>query len=351
MRPKEKNINTVEDQIKAEALRLGFSLCGITTPEPPTHFNEYLDWLAQGNHGEMHYLATSHHLQNRKDPDRLMPEAQAVISLAWSYPIRQMSEVHESKSAWVAGYASGDDYHHWFPEKMKALGQYIKSVLGESIEFKAFTDSAPILERELACRAGLGWIGKNACLISPDIGSTFLLGEILLNYPLKPDEPFLQDLCGTCTKCIAACPTSCILPNRTIDSRKCLSYQTIENKGAIPVELRPLADHWLFGCDICQMACPWNKKTFTKLPSLPLIDFSIDQILELMSLTPESFKQQFGNSAFSRTKWKGVIRNMILFLGNSRTLSARAILQLFLQQNPDPDLLEIVYWAIARIEN
>ena len=159
----------------------------------------------------------------------------------------------------IASYAHGDDYHDILPARMKELVQFIEEQVGGPVQNRYYTDTGPILERDLAQRAGIGWIGKNTCLINPKQGSYFLLSEILLDLELEPDPPFTTDHCGTCTRCIEACPTDCILPNRTLDARRCISYLTIELKDDIPLELRDKIGDWVFGCDICQQVCPWNR--------------------------------------------------------------------------------------------
>ena len=165
----------------------------------------------------------------------------------------------EQTRGYIAAYARGHDYHMVIPERLKKLGAFIETQVGSALSYRYYTDTGPLLERDLAQRAGLGWIGKNTCLINPRFGSYFLLAEILLGIELEPDTPFTADRCGTCSRCISACPTGCILPDRTIDARRCLSYLTIENKDEIPLDLRPKLGNRVFGCDICQQVCPWNR--------------------------------------------------------------------------------------------
>ncbi|MFO3797403.1 MAG: tRNA epoxyqueuosine(34) reductase QueG, partial [Anaerolineales bacterium] len=241
---------TLEQHIKKEARRLGFDLAGITTPDPPPHFEAFLRWLEAGRHGEMAYLAMPRSLERRADPRRILPECRSIIVLAMRYPASRPPATPTCGQ--IASYAWGKDYHLVIEERLQALTEFIIAQIGHAVPYRYYTDTGPLLERDLAQRAGLGWIGKNGCLINPRYGSYFLLAEILLGLELAPDPPFPTDHCGHCTRCIQACPTHCILPDRTIDARRCLSYLTIENKGEIPEELRPQIGNWIFGCDICQ---------------------------------------------------------------------------------------------------
>ena len=219
----------------------------------------------------------------------------------------------------VAAYAWGDDYHLVIPKKLQALVTFIEEQLGQPIPNRYYTDTGPLLERDLAQRAGLGWIGKNTCLIAPQQGSYFFLAEILLGLELPPDPPFTLDHCGNCTRCIESCPTGCILPNRTMDARRCISYLTIENKNEIPPELRPLLQNWVFGCDICQMACPWNNRfaplagypAFAPRPGIPN-----PVLAEDMALSAGEFNQKFKDSPVKRAKHRGYLRNILSVIDN-----------------------------------
>ena len=187
---------------------------------------------------------------------------------------------------------------------------------------RVFTDSAPILERELGVRAGLGWIGKNSCLISPHVGSNFLLAEVFLDQELKPDYPFDKDHCGSCTRCIDACPTKCILPDRTIDSNRCISYHTIENRGEIPPEMMQKLGNWVFGCDICQMVCPWNKHLGLKSGSdVQEGILNLSQMLSILSMSDDDFEQMFKSTALMRARRSGILRNVLIRLERSQTTS------------------------------
>ena len=251
----------LKEEIKLKAQQLGFILAGVTTPAPPDHYSTFEAWLAQGRHGRMDYLARDRSRARRANPREIIPECQSILVLATPYnPPRARREPANDIAlrGQVAAYAWGDDYHDVLPARMKELVQFIEEQVGHSVTNRWYTDSGPILERDLAQRAGIGWIGKNTCLIHPKHGSYFLLSEIFLDLALEPDPPLRTDHCGTCTRCIEACPTDCILPNRTLDATRCISYLTIELKDDTPAELREKIGDWVFGCDICQTVCPWN---------------------------------------------------------------------------------------------
>ncbi|MGC8857043.1 MAG: tRNA epoxyqueuosine(34) reductase QueG, partial [Anaerolineae bacterium] len=244
----------------------------------------------------------------------------------------------------------GEDYHLVLPERMKQLVAFIEAQVGHPVPNRWYTDTGPLLERDLAQQAGLGWIGKNTCLIHPRHGSTFFLAEILLGLELEPDPPFPTDQCGTCTRCIQACPTQCILPNRTLDARRCISYLTIELKEDIPEELRGLLGEWVFGCDVCQSVCPWNRfaspadPAFAPRPGIPL-----PLLTEELGLTPQAFNQKFKRSPVKRAKRRGYLRNIAVALGNRSEENALPALRAALQ-DPDSLVSEHAAWAIQQIE-
>ncbi|MEI7802514.1 MAG: tRNA epoxyqueuosine(34) reductase QueG, partial [Bacteroidota bacterium] len=247
-------IRNATQQIKTEAARLGFDFCGIAKAEFLSDDARRLEnWLQQGMHGKMHYM--ENWFDKRVDPRKLVPDAKSVISLMLNYFPEEMQQKDLPK---ISKYAFGTDYHFVIKEKLKDLLSFINENIGE-VNGRAFVDSAPILERTWAQKTGLGWIGKNGMLINKNAGSYFFLAELILDIELYYDSLMTADYCGTCTKCIDACPTDAILPDKVVDGSKCISYLTIELKNEIPTEFKNKMDGWAFGCDVCQDVCPWNR--------------------------------------------------------------------------------------------
>jgi len=346
--------------IKDYARQWGFPLAGITSPEPPAHFDVYKRWLEAGHHGQMTYLAEERALNRRADPNQILPECRSILVLGIPYnnPASAESEARITNyqlpitnHGRIAAYAWGDDYHIVLPPRLEAIVRFIEEQVGHPVPNRWYTDAGPILERDLAQRAGLGWIGKNTCLISPQNGSYFLLAEILLGLYLPTDLPFTSDQCGSCTRCIDACPTHCIQPDRTLDARRCISYLTIENKVEIPVELRSQMGNWVFGCDICQIVCPWNIRfahqhgdpAFAPRESLPLPVLS-----EELALTPQEFNHKFKNSPLKRAKRRGYLRNVAVAAGNARDAACLPALE-HAQEDAEPLAREHAEWAVKQI--
>ncbi len=338
--------------IKNEARRLGFALAGITTPESPPHLPAYDNWLALGRNGSMDYLARERARSYRRDPRLILPECRSILVLAARYPDPKDAAATEEAGpiGHIAAYAWSRDYHLVLPEQLKTLAAFIEEQVGGPLLHRWYTDTGPILERELAQRAGLGWIGKNTCLINPKLGSYFLLAEMFLGIELEADAPFTADRCGTCTRCIEACPTSCIQPERMLDARRCIAYLTIENKGEIPPDLRPKLKNWIFGCDVCQMVCPWNyfatkehEQALTTLSGLPSPDLTSE-----LGLTAQEFDQKFKDSPIRRAQRRGYLRNITVALANSGDTAAIPALERALQ---DHELLirEHAVWALEQI--
>ena len=346
----------LKNKIKKKSRELGFLLAGVTTPEPPPHYSTFEQWLARGRHGTMDYLATERSRTRRADPREIMAECKSILVLAIPYSPSNLalsgtsaaSEVEaQGLIGHIASYAWGEDYHDVLPARMKELVQFIEEQVGGPVTNRWYTDTGPILERDLAQRAGIGWIGKNTCLIHPQHGSYFLLSEILLDLDLEPDLPFVTDHCGTCTRCIEACPTDCILPDRTIDATRCISYLTIELKDEVPTDLRDKMGNWVFGCDICQMVCPWNRFAQDGDPAFGDAD-PARPLTEELSLSAQEFNQRFKGTPVKRTKRRGYLRNVAIALGNTGDMHALPVLQNALQHD-EPLVREHARWAIEKI--
>ena len=347
---------SLTDNIKAEAEALGFFLYGVTHPGQPPHLQQYKNWLEAGRHGQMAYLSRPDSVAKRADPSLILKECQSILSLGvlYSSPLYQ-PDTHQAGEirGRVAAYAWGEDYHAVLPPRLERLAEKIAAILGRPIQHRRYTDTGPILERDLAQAAGLGWIGKNTCLISPHAGSFFFLAELLLNVEIEPDPPFLFDRCGTCRRCIEACPTGCILPDRTIDAGRCISYLTIENKSEIPIELRPQVGKWVFGCDICQEVCPWNLR-FARPAGDPAFaprpGISRPVLQDELKLTPRSFNQKFKASPILRARRRGYLRNVCVALGNQPDPDSVPILAEFLSSEPEALARSHAAWALGKIK-
>ena len=293
--------------IKEQAKRLGFLECGIAKADFLEEEAPRLEkWLQNGYHGEMHYM--ENHFDKRLDPRLLVDGAKSVISLSYNY---FPSEVQQEGSYKISKYAYGQDYHHIIKDKLRELLQLVNDEIGE-VSGRCFVDSAPVLERAWATKSGLGWNGKHSLLIQKQQGSFFFLAELIIDLELEYDVPFKTDHCGSCTRCIDACPTQAILPNNTVDGSKCISYLTIELKDAIPTGFEGQLQDWMFGCDVCQDVCPWNR--FSKpheeslfAPQESLLDMTKRDWQEL---TQETFSKVFKKSAVKRTKFSGLTRNI-----------------------------------------
>ncbi len=306
---------TLTEQIKRQAREMGLDLVGVTAAGPAQSHVRYVDWLARDYHGAMGYLARPDAVARRADLRALLPAARSVVVVAMNYYSPPVSRTGEGV---VARYAWGDDYHEVITAKLQELATFIQAETGRPVVHKICIDTSAVLEREWAVRAGLGWIGKNTLLIHPRVGSWILLGELLLDLELDYDAPFSTDHCGTCARCMAACPTHCILPNRILDASRCISYLTIELRGDIPADLRPFVGDWILGCDVCQEVCPWNRfAQATKEPAFAPRYAALD-LSELAAMSEESFRARFSHSAIRRARRAGLARNAAVVAANIR---------------------------------
>jgi epoxyqueuosine reductase len=332
----------LEPWIKAQAYALGFDLVGIAELGPAETGQAFDDWLAAGFAGEMDYMQRT--AGKRRDSRLPLPGARSAVVVGLDYGGR-------SPSGPVARYARGDDYHDVLLEKLRDLHSRIERRIGGGVKGKAYVDTGPLLERELARQAGLGWFGKNTNLINPRLGSYFFIGTLLLDCKLAPDTPFAEDHCGTCTRCLDACPTAAFVEPRVLDATRCISYLTIELRGEIPEELRAAIGERAYGCDVCQEVCPWNVRFARELraPELtPRAETGESDPREWLTLDDDSFRKRFRRSPMKRAKRRGLARNAAVVAGNRRNSEDIAALTRALD---DPELLVRAHakWALGRI--
>ncbi len=339
-------------QIKTWARELGFQQAGIAGVELPEDEARLREWLQRGYHGELEYMAR--HGTRRTRPAELVPGTLRVISLRMDYLPADAAEAQQvlddGRVAFISRYALGRDYHKLLRGRLKHLARRIEEAVGE-LGYRVFTDSAPVMEKALARNARLGWIGKNTLVLNREAGSYFFLGEIYVDIPLPPEEqPPVRNLCGSCTRCIDACPTGAIRGPYQLDARRCISYLTIELRGSIPEELRPLIGNRVFGCDDCQIVCPWNRYAQLSAEADFRVRHQLDRIslIELFGWSEEEFLARTEGMALRRTGYEGWLRNVAVALGNAppdddvvRALEAR-------QDHPSALVREHVAWALAR---
>lgn len=340
------NTQQILEKIKARAQSLGFCLCGVTRATDLTEYHRYVGWLERGDYGCMDYLNSEYHREKRRNPRNVAPWARSIVVLAWPYMLNRSTGAEPCGQ--IAGYVGDEDYHISLPRFLKPLMDELPLILGGEVRAQIFTDSAPIPERELAVDAGLGWIGRNSCLIHPEFGSSFLLVEIFLDQEINLSTPQINDHCGTCHRCVDACPTGCIRPDRTIDARQCISTWTIEDKGVFSEQQQALIGNRLFGCDICQSVCPWNKSEM-KVTPYPGGQMSVDEMVDLLSITETEFKSRFKTSALGRAKRFGLIRNFSAVLGNLNEKGATKSLEGLFATESDPLIQSVIGSALQRI--
>ena len=342
---------TLTQQIQRRAHELGFALVGITPAERSQTLQRYRAWLENGYAGEMDYL--ERHLPLKEDPRRLLAEAKSVISLAMNYYTLDPPEflAADPGRGQISRYAWGDDYHEVIRERLRQLVEFIRQRFAETEpDCRICVDTAPILEREYAQKARLGWIGKNTNLINWRSGSWYFLAEVLVNVQLTPTTEPLRGTCGTCTRCIEACPTDAIVAPNVLDSRLCISYLTIELKESIPAELRPKMGNLIFGCDICQEVCPWNSKATptTESAFYPREGNLAPALLSLVNMTQAEFSSRFKGSPIKRAKRRGFLRNVLVAIGNWGARKALPALEIALSDG-EPLVRSHAAWAVGQI--
>jgi epoxyqueuosine reductase len=318
--PDQVDYATLRDDIAREATALGFAQIGVTDLDLSAHEAHVRNWLARGFNGEMGYLERN--LEKRLDPAALEPFTCRVISARMDYLISDPEPeriLNDPTLGYVSRYALGRDYHKVLRRRLAKLGKWINSAAAEiDHQFRAFTDSAPILEKALGEKAGLGWIGKHSLLLNQDAGSWFFIGEIFTNLPLPVDEVAIEDHCGNCRACMTVCPTDAIVSPQQLDARRCISYLTIEHKSAIPEELRPLMGNRIYGCDDCQIFCPWNRyASDTPEPDFaPRNSLQAPDLLMLFNWSEAEFDRNTEGSAIRRVSYEQWQRNLAVALGN-----------------------------------
>ena len=341
-------------QIQEYARELGFDACHFTTAQPPKSGSHFKSWLAAGRHGEMAYLERNAH--KRLNPQLVLESARSVIVLSVSYAhMPKDSRVPETRSGhfrgFTARYARFDDYHKIIGERLQSLAEFLNRLGGSGTRSLWYVDTGPLLERDLAQRAGLGFIGKHTNLISRRLGNWNFLAEILTTLELEPDLPE-RNRCGSCTRCITACPTQAITAPFKLDARRCISYLTIELKGSIPVELRAAIGNRIYGCDDCLAACPWNRFAqdgrMMKAHARP--ELAQPLLVDLLSLDEMAFKKRFADTPLMRAKRRGLLRNVCVALGNTADESALPALARA-AADPEPLIAEHAAWAMEQVQN
>lgn len=329
---------------------LGFSHWGFTSLAEPLSLSHYESWLQKGHHGSMQYLEK--HLPQKKNPELLGKGLRSAVMVAFQYlpHPKGPSALTENR---IARYAQGDDYHFWLKEKLEILKQSLQELFPEET-FVTFTDSGPVLERDLAVKAGLGWVGKNTCVIHPKEGSFFLIGEVLTSIEPSKSADLVHDFCGTCNKCMEVCPTKAIEEPRKLNATKCISYLTIESRTAPAKELRHGIGDWLFGCDLCQSICPWNNKVFQtgtdnqRVRSLSQSERSsvVAELREILVSSNNALERKLGDSPMTRAGGSGLKRNALVVAGNLGLHELRPEIESFLTHEKWSDLAR---WSLSQL--
>jgi epoxyqueuosine reductase len=340
------------ERVRAAGRALGFDAIGVAPAEPPPHAEFLREWLARGYAGEMAWLARR--AAEREDPRRVLPGARSVVVVGLVYD--RGAEPDASAGGKVARYAGGRDYHEVLLERLAQLEREI-AALAPGACTRSYVDTGPVLERPLGARAGVGWVGKNTLLIHPALGSYLFLGVVLTDLALSPDAPE-PDHCGSCRACLDACPTDAFAEPYVLDASRCLSYTTIELRGAIPAPLREPQADWVFGCDVCQEVCPWNQRSKRRVPAderglraalAPRPEWRRPPLARLLDLDEAGFRALAEGTALTRTKWRGLLRNALVAAGNSGDTSLLPALRRH-AEGEDALLAEHARWALAKLE-
>ena len=344
---------SLAERVKALALALGFDRAGIAPLTTTRESAFFADWIARGHHGEMAYLARN--IEKRVDPTLLFEGASCALVVALVYDSGRESVPRPGQGR-IANYAGGDDYHDVMLERLRTVGDALEPLAQRAVRWRAYVDTGPVLERVLAAHAGLGWIGKNTCLIDTELGSYFFLGVLITNLDLAPDAQ-RTDHCGSCRACLDACPTDAFPEPHVIDATRCLSYTTIELRGAIPEPLRAGQGDWVFGCDICQQVCPWNSRSHRAIPPdgggmrarlAPRPEWVAPTLAWLLALSEDAWRIATRRTALRRTKFRGLVRNALVAAGNARDPSLIALIERH-AQGGDELLAEHARWALAQL--
>jgi epoxyqueuosine reductase len=333
---------------------LGFDLVGVAPPRPTPHLDAYRAWIARGYHGHMGYMARPDRIARREDPATIVPGVGALVCVGLNYyPGAWPADLRRDPSrGLISNYAWGLNYHDLIMPRLEELAAFIVAEAGRTVTYRAYVDTGPVLERAYAARAGLGFIGKNTCLIHPRMGSWLFLGEILLDLELHPTSGTMGVSCGTCRRCLDACPTGALVAPYVLDARRCISYLTIELKGPIPHELRSSIGHWIYGCDVCQAVCPWQRfATPTQERSFQAAgpDRAAPSLLDVIEMGDEPFRHRYAGTAISRIGRGRLLRNAAVALGNWRDERAVPPLTRALT-DPQPLVRGHAAWALGCVQ-
>ncbi len=338
----------LKGEIRTAARRLGFQLCGFARADTVAHADFVRGWIAQGNAAGMGYLERG--LRQRLDPRGVVPPVRSVITVGYRYvppPVPPIDWQRQLRGR-IAAYALGPDYHLTVAQQLRALATHIGTLRPAAV-LRPYVDTGPVLEREWAASGGVGWFGKNTNILHTDNGSYFFLGELLTDIDFEPD-PAVADHCGTCTRCLDLCPTAALKPGYVLDARLCISYLTIEHRGAIPGELREKIGNWIFGCDVCQEVCPWNEKQAREC-GVPDAAALLPFLPDLARMNEAQFRNRFRGRAIRRARREGFVRNVMVALGNTRNPAAVGVLRQAVMDDPSALVRAHAAWALGVIND